>query len=91
MTTNIVQIGNTDNKLTQQEWSNFCTKIHLAIVRATKEIHFFGGASFDQPWQNSCVVFNSDNVEKLKEEVSSIGKLYKQDSIAWTEGTTKFI
>ena len=81
-----------DNKLTQQEWHFFCNKIYNAIKEHRATIHFFGGSSFNDPWQNACIVFNAlFNLKELKEEISNIGKQYNQESIAWTEGTTQFI
>lgn len=93
MKTYTIQIGNTDNKLTQVFWSNFCKAIHNELIRPYIQLHFYGGAHFDAPWQNACFVFNcsDDKVDELKQIISKIGKNYNQESIAFTEGLTEFI
>jgi len=93
MKTYTVQFGNTDNKLSQVFWSNFCKRIYSELIRPSVTIRFYGGSHFDSPWQNACIVFNchSDKIEELKKNISLIGKEYNQDSIAFTEGSTEFI
>lgn len=93
MNTFTIQIGNTDNKLTQTLWSNFCKRIYSELMRDYIQIHFAGGSSYCDPWQNACFVFNcsDEKVEHLKGVISTVGKAYNQESIAFTEGETEFI
>ena len=91
MTTNIVQIGNTDNKLTQRQWSEFCNEIQYAIEMNATEVHFTGFSNPNTPWQNACFVFNLEKTDNLKASIFEIRNRYKQDAVAWTEGTTQFI
>lgn len=89
-----LQIGNSDDKLTQRKWSLFCEDITELISGYTKTIHFSAPSIGCMPWQNYCIVFNMDTryyVETLKALISRMAKEYEQDSIAWTEGTTEFI
>lgn len=60
-----IEIGNSDNKLTQKEWSEFCCEL-LHIVHALKEQKEFSvdlaifGVWFSEsasPWQNMCIHF----------------------------------
>jgi len=93
MKTITIQIGNTDNKLTQLLWSNYCKMIHSELIKDYIQLHFVGGSHFDSPWQNACFVFNCSNekVEYIKGIVSMVGKNYGQESVAFTEGNTEFI
>lgn len=89
MTTAIIQIGNTDNKLTQQEWSEFVHKI--SILMNPFKVHFRGGSAPDAPWQNYCWVFETDWRFDVKESLKELSHAYKQDSIAYTTGETEFL
>lgn len=87
-----VGIGNSDNKLTQKEWSMFVSEISCAIHIFAKEIHFRGGSSSIEEWQNYAWVFVINNkIEILKNRITAIREFYRQDSVAWTEGETVFI
>jgi hypothetical protein len=90
-----IQIGNTDNKLTQQEWSHFILDTKLAMKRLAKEIHFMGFSEPDAPWQNACwcVVFHDDDfANAARSELQLIAVKYSQESIAWSPApTTEFI
>ena len=91
MKTVIIQIGNSDNKLTQKEWSEFvrCVDIYSSVT----DTHFRGVSNSDAPWQNACWVLEVEdyNYDGLKRTIGNLESEFKQDSIAWTEGITKFI
>lgn len=95
MKTVTIQIGNSDNKLTQPEWCDYCTAVDKAInSRITP--HFSGGPPNNLPWQNWAWVIGVPDefgplLGFLRIELEKIRKHYRQDSIAWTEGETQFI
>ena len=62
-----IQIGNSDDKLTQKQWANFVNEVRSLIVQ-TGETHFDGGSRNDARWQNFCwvVAVPLDHLEKLK-------------------------
>ena len=94
MKTITVQIGNTDDKLTQAEWAHFFARMQLFISENSKEIYFSGVSLPCDPWQNACWVFcanHEENIPAIKKGASHLAKLFRQDSIAWTEGETEFI
>lgn len=93
MITVTIQIGNTDNKLTQQEWGHFCNQIHSAVLFWDGDIHFSAPSVGWADWQNAAWVFTIDekNAKSLRLNVAEIRGVYKQDSVAWTEGKTEFI
>jgi hypothetical protein len=76
-----VSIGNSDNKLTQVEWSEFVQEVHTAIKNIGK-IHFFGGASNWEPWQNAAWIFEIENkfTNIFMAHLADIRKKYNQES-----------
>ncbi len=93
MKTVTIQIGNSDDKLTQCEWSEYVRAIQEQIEIYAYDQHFFGGSPTWFPWQNVawCIEMRDSKIEYLKQVIKSIGKKYKQDSVAFTVGETEFI
>jgi hypothetical protein len=93
MKTITLQIGNSDDKLTQREWSKFSKLVDKQVQSKAAAVHFSGCSMPDAPWQNACWVFEMDKdfVADLKAELSQIRANYQQDSVAWTEGQTAFV
>jgi hypothetical protein len=92
MKTVTIQIGNTDNKLTQQEWAEFVSQVKKVLEYST--IHFFGGSPNWEAWQNAAWVFSCENEHRLgliKENLVNIRKNFNQESVAWSESITEFI
>lgn len=93
MSTVVIQIGNSDDKLTQFDWSNFCNEMRRHVQRFTAEIHFHGCSENSLPWQNACWVIGVE--EKLMVDfmqgITDIRTAFGQDSAAVTIGETKFI
>jgi hypothetical protein len=87
----VIQIGNSDDKLTQLEWAKFVNDIRYLVGNHANEIHFFGGSSNWENWQNACWIFTSDVVPELLENIKSIRQNYKQESVAVTIGNTQFV
>lgn len=93
MRTVMVSIGNSDNKLTQIEWSVFVAGVADTIQGQAEAIHFFGGAANWMPWQNVAWLFDikEDNIEILKRGLFFEKQEWRQDSIAYLEGETVFL
>lgn len=94
MKTITIQIGNSDDKLTQAEWAEYVMLTGNRVKTYSHEIHFFGASSNWEKWQNAawiCTIKNDIEYAHLKREVSRLRSQYKQDSAGWTEGETKFI
>jgi len=88
-----VSIGNSDDKLTQAEWHDFCVFIENAIEHSC--IQFYG-RWYSLPnarFQNACWAFEvtDDEVGRLKRELGEFALVYRQDSIAWAIAETEFI
>lgn len=93
MKTICVQIGNSDNKLTQEEWARFTEQVNEDIRCRTWETHFNGSSDSRSQYQNACWVFEIEDeyVFALKQELRSTGHYFHQTSIAFMEGETEFI
>ena len=93
MQTLTVQIGNSDNKLSQQEWAHFVAAVRKIIGDWSCRIHFQGGSDWDAPWQNACWVCEVDHTGKdeLIKRLSNCRKTFRQESIALTWGDTDLL
>lgn len=93
MKTVTINIGNSDNKLTQVEWSHFIKDIWDALMeyKLSAEIHFAGGSSPESPRQNYCWVIGLVSMNDLHKTLDGIRKKYRQNAIALTIGDTTFI
>lgn len=93
MQTVVIQIGNSDNKLTQSEWADFIATVHDAVMCLSREIHFSGGSTWSAPWQNACWVCIADNdgAYSLRQAMRVACERYRQDSIAMTFGSTEMV
>ena len=90
MNTVIIQIGNTDNKLSQHEWHKFVNAMDVILLDSN--IHFRGFSNPDSLYQNACwVIEHDDSIDSLCEDITNCRKLYNQDSAAITIGTTRFV
>lgn len=91
MKTVTIQIGNSDDRLTQKRWSEFCVWVGRAVGVFSEQVHFAGGSPVSSPWQNHCWVVEVADPQPLRQELARLRLEYGQDSIAWTEGETEFI
>ncbi len=93
MKTATIQIGNSDDKLLQHQWSHFCDRVGDTVRRYASEIHFRGFAPSDAPWQNAAwvIAIDEDALARLRAELSVDALGFRQDSIALTVGDTEFV
>jgi hypothetical protein len=96
-----ISIGNSDDKLTQADWSSFVLDVDRAFEAAVRyegaRVHGrWYSLPHDEPWQNACwcAEWHDDLghvATALKRTLATIARAYRQDSIAWAEATTEFI
>jgi hypothetical protein len=82
-----VSIGNSDDKLTQAQWSEF-HEIFVALIRkAATQIFGDWLSASNAKWQNACVAFeiNAEAAGRLKHALANLAAEFNQDSIAWAE------
>ncbi len=89
-----VSIGNSDDKLSQKDWSDFSHQVHYSIVHRATQVHGFWHSIPTAPFQNVCFCFEITgilDIDKLKHALSELGRAYKQDAIAWAVAETEFL
>lgn len=88
-----IQIGNSDDKLTQQQWACFVLELRDCVERTSGQIHFWGASVNYEPWQNLCCICEVPElrVELLTDFLTSLRQRWKQDHAAVLIGDTQFI
>ena len=88
-----VQIGNTDDKLGQAEWSSFLHDTCQLVNNVAQKVYFSGHSFPSAPWQNAawCFECNPEDQSIIKIRLAELAKEFRQDSIAWTSGETTFL
>lgn len=78
-------IGNSDNKLTQQEWSEFFLVFNAAMTLVSDQIYGVWASRTTDRYQNACIAIRmkKKHLAHLKNDLSEIAEDYKQDSIAF--------
>jgi hypothetical protein len=81
-----ISIGNSDDKLTQKEWSEFCAEVdgNLGVMAQKHGVWFSAPQS---QWQNACWCFEvqDDWVPALKTILARLARHYKQEWISWVQ------
>jgi len=97
MTTVYISIGNSDDKLTQVEWSLFITHVFGTLEEAIDEsggqMHGNWYSPPGAPWQNACwcVEIPVRAHDALQAKLKALAGKYQQDSIAWAPALTQFL
>lgn len=93
MATVCIQIGNSDDKLTQSRWAEYVADVNALTTKYSSHTHFFGGSPNWMPWQNACWVceVRDDLVSELKRALSKFRVPYDQESMAVLVGETEFV
>ena len=88
-----IQAGNTDNKLTQQEWSKFVRRISEVLGCYELARHFFGGPETWAYYQNACWVCEvaPSRLDELKLALTSVRQLYQQEAICLITGQAEML
>lgn len=88
-----VQIGNSDDRLSQSDWRHYVNQVHEAILVWGGVILFSAPSVGWADWQNAAWVFtmSSKGYRGLKKDLVKIRVKSKQDWLAITPGKTEFI
>jgi hypothetical protein len=94
-----VTIGNSDDKLTQVEWARFYAHVDALVDLYSN--HVFGRwvSLPTSRYQNACWGFavadgrpgGQPPREVLRQALSEVARDYRQENIAWCEGTPEFL
>lgn len=101
MKTIYIVMGNSDDKLSQFEWSQFYRAIDTVVSAAGNyvgvQIHGRWTALPHEPWQNACWCLAIDDgelefvVKGMKAELVALAKEFRQESIVWAEAEVEFL
>lgn len=88
-----VGIGNSDDKLTQEEWSEFVSLVQAMIRNLAAHQH---GEYFSVPsakWQNACwcLEFREEMIGFAQARLAQLARRFRQDWIAWAPAQTIMI
>lgn len=90
-----IAIGNSDNRLTQQEWAEYVEAVASLVISDdfVSDVHFAGFSPPHSAYQTGlwCVVVRDDQRYRLRSLLMAAAREFNQDSIAWTDGKTEFL
>jgi len=89
-----VCIGNSDDKLSQEDWHLFFNHVRVLIERHASQVYGVWHSLPAERWQNACFGFaveRSEKIEFIKMRLAEIGAQYHQDWISWVAGPTEQI
>lgn len=88
----VIQIGNSDDKLSQRDWSAYQREVG-EVVDGFGLPHFEGHSHGCSAYQNACFVLEADRflVGDLRENLENIRRKYRQDSVALIVGEVEFV
>jgi len=78
----VIQIGNSDDKLSQASWNKYVEGVRERLKAQIAEIHFDGSSPGDAPWQSHCFVVELEDVELLRIELKWLACAFDQESVA---------
>ena len=72
-----VQLGNSDDKLTQVQWAHCVAEAREQIDAHVKQVHFFGFSEPAATWQNAACVAEipEENIKSLKNALRNVALL----------------
>lgn len=93
MQTVTIIAGNSDNGLSQADWSALVANITRYVQRRAAAVEFTGGPATASPFQNYAWVIRLHPAEfgQLREEIKVTRAQFRQESVAWISGVTEFI
>jgi hypothetical protein len=91
-----ISIGNSDDRLTQAQWSDFVAEARDEVRQHAAEVHGDWLSASDSRYQNACwcAVIPADGVAEasLRRRMAALRKRFGQDSAAWAVAPgTEFI
>ena len=89
-----VSIGNSDDKLSQQQWCTFVWVVDTVIREHARVVHGYWLSESSSMWQNACWCFEVEAMSgwDLRDRLRETAGKFSQDSIAWAEvSATEFL
>lgn len=84
MKTVTVAIGNSDNKLPQSQWSQYCIDVAYVVKNHTSHVYAECYSLPNSAWQNAVFLFGATDAALgyLRWRLADLAKQYSQESIA---------
>lgn len=88
-----IVIGNTDNKLSKKEWSQYQVEFKYVVESLAEKVWGIWYSSPDSFYQNMCVgiLLAEENALALRDRLEKLCVKYNQDSIALSTAKTEFV
>lgn len=88
-----ISISNSDDKLSQLEWSQFVARIRDEVKHSTGHVHGEWLTPPDSRWQGACwwVALVDDRADAFKAKLRRAAADSHQDSIAWLSGESEML
>ena len=89
-----VCIGNSDDKLSQEDWHLFFNHVRALIERHATQVYGVWHSLPAERWQNACFGFAIERAEQrefIMMRLGEIAALYRQEWVSWVEGKTERI
>lgn len=82
-TTVYASIGNSDDKLSQAEWSNYLHSFRECMGKFATQVYGDWTSEPSSSYQNACIAIATETPLTLKAALASLRAEYRQESIAW--------
>ena len=89
-----ISVGNSDVKLTQDQWSEYVNEVRDLLRVSAIKIYGEWYSASGSPHQNACfcaAFSDAQKEEQSRSKLTAIRQRYYQDSIAWARADTEFI
>lgn len=86
MSTVYVSVGNSDDKLSQQDWAQFVRTVFRFVANEAHHVHGEWFSVPDSRYQNACICVEFDpdaHLDAVREGLALIAEQYEKDAIAW--------
>lgn len=79
-----ITIGNSDNKLSQQDWSAYCYLVEKLVQSYATHVFFMGYTLPNGDYQNACFSFATtpEVMTMIRGSLRNVARQFRQDSIA---------
>lgn len=87
MITVYVSIGNSDDHLTQADWSSYVQVVRNLLRQRADQVHGEWYSAPDAAYQNACFCaeLNDADVPVVRQALTEVRKSWRQDSVAWAQ------
>lgn len=82
MATVYASIGNSDDKLSQNEWAEYLRMFGVLMRQSSTQVYGDWFSDPRAPWQNACMAIECGDPDTLRKALTGLRTAYKQDAVA---------